>query len=116
MTPTATNPDMTPTPTPTAATTSNPVTSVFGNAYDALGEIYISANVFVTSNVTQNANFTVVVSTSSGPITVYVTILDGNNSGYGDTFTGMGSLPEISGACILGCDDPSIVLTGFTCP
>ena len=117
MTPTATNPDTTPTatPTPTTAIASNAVSGLSPNAFDALGEIYVGAVVSVTNNVTSDTLFTVVVSTSSGDVTVYVTILDGNNSGNGETFTGMGSLPEISGACISGCDDASIVLTGYTC-
>jgi hypothetical protein len=109
-------PPPTPTPSTSPATPSNAVTSVFGNAFDALGEIYISATVFVSSNVTANTLFTVVVSTSNGPVTVYVTIANGNNSGFDSTFTGMGSLPDVTGACISGCDDPSIDLNVFLCP
>jgi hypothetical protein len=93
----------------------NAVSNLSANAFDILGEIYVGAVVTVTSNVASDTLFTVVVSTSLGDVTVYVTISSGNNSGNAETFTGMGSVPDILGACISGCDDPNIVLTGYTC-
>ena len=107
------------TPTTTTTTTTNStinVTSVFGNASDILGEIYIDATVILDGNVTVDTIVEVVVSTSTyGDVTVYVTILNGNSSGNGSTSVGMGSLPSVSGQCIAACDNVNVVFTGFEC-
>jgi hypothetical protein len=94
---------------------SNAVDGLSANAFDILGEIYVGAVVSVTNNVTSDTLFTVRVSTSLGDVDVYVIITSGNKSGNAETYTGMGSTPGIEGACISGCDDEDIVLTGYTC-
>jgi hypothetical protein len=93
------------------------MTNLFVSSSDILGEIYIDASITLDSNVSVDSTFEVSVSTAPyGPVTVYVTITNGNNVGNGSTYVGMGSTPSsISGECIAACDNPSIVLTGFTC-
>jgi hypothetical protein len=93
------------------------VTNLFVSASDILGEIYIDASITLNSNVTVDSVFDVFVSTVPyGDITISVTITNGNNTGNGSTYVGMGSLPSsLSGQCIQSCDNPSIVLTGFSC-
>jgi hypothetical protein len=103
--------------TTTLAPTSNFVTNLFASASDILGEIYIDASVALDSTVSVDTSFDVIVSTVPyGDITVVVVITNGNNSGSGATYVGMGSLPSsIPSRCIQFCDDPSVVYTGFEC-
>ena len=114
---TTTSTSSTTTTTTTPAPTSNFVTNLFASAYDELGEIYIGASVALNSVVSIDTSFDVTVSTIPyGDITVVVVITNGNNSGSGSTYVGMGSLPtSIPSQCIQSCDDPSIVYTGFEC-
>jgi len=114
---TTTTTSLTPTTTTTTTTISNFVTNLFASASDVLGEIYIDASVTLDSVVSVDTSFDVIVSTVPyGNITVVVVITNGNNSGSGSTYVGMGSLPSsIPSRCIQFCDDPSIVYTGFEC-
>jgi hypothetical protein len=93
------------------------VSNLFVGSSDILGEIYIDASVTLTSNVSVDSTFEVFASTVPyGDVTVFVTITSGNNFGNGSTYVGMGSTPSsITGQCISACDNPSVVLTGFTC-
>jgi hypothetical protein len=114
-------PTTTTTSTTTTSTTPSPVTrnvnGVGGSASDILGEIYINASVSLDGNVSVDTVFDVNVTTVPyGTISVSVTILNGNSSGSGSTFVGMGSLPSsISGECITACDNVNVVFTSYTC-
>ena len=104
------------TTTTTAAPVARTVTNLSGSASDILGEIYIDASVTLSGNVNTDTIIEVVVSTSTyGDITVYVTILNGNNAGAGSTSVGMGSLPSVSGQCIAASDNIYVTFTGFEC-
>jgi hypothetical protein len=102
--------------TTTAAPVTRTVTNLSGSASDILGEIYIDASVTLSGNVNTDTIIEVVVSTSTyGDVTVYVTILNGNNAGAGSTSVGMGSLPSVSGQCIASSDNIYVTFTGFQC-
>jgi hypothetical protein len=113
---TTTSTSSTTTTTTTAAPVVRTVTNLSGSASDILGEIYIDASVTLSGNVNVDTIIEVVVSTSTyGNVTVYVTILNGNNAGTGSTSVGMGSLPSVSGQCIAASDNIYVTFTGFEC-
>jgi hypothetical protein len=102
--------------TTTAAPVARTVTNLGASASDILGEIYIDSTVILSGNVNVDTIIEVVVSTSTyGDITVYVTILNGNNAGVGSTSVGMGSLPSVSGQCIAASDNVYVTFTGYEC-
>jgi hypothetical protein len=104
------------TTTTTAAPVTRNVTNLTGSASDILGEIYIDSTVTLDGNVSVDTIVDVVVSAGIyGDVPVFVTILNGNSSGSGSTFVGMGSLPSVSGQCISGCDNVNVVFTGYEC-
>lgn len=113
---TTTSTSSTTTTTTTAAPVARTVTNLGASASDILGEIYIDASVTLSGNVNTDTIIEVVVSTSTyGDITVYVTILNGNNAGAGSTSVGMGSLPTVSGQCIASSDNIYVTFSGFEC-
>lgn len=103
--------------TTTEAPVARTVTNVGASASDILGEIYIDASVTLSGNVNINTTIEVRVSTVPyGNIFVPVTILNGNSSGIGSTFVGLGSLPSsISGQCVTSSDNINVTFTGFEC-
>jgi hypothetical protein len=85
--------------------------------YDGFSTYYVDGFVNVSNgNVAVDTTFEINVNTAGGAIPVSVLMLSGSSFGSGTTLYG-GSSPEpIGTACIISCDNPAVVLTGFTCP
>lgn len=111
--------DCTTTTTTTTTTIAPYETSVSGvsaGSHDELGEFFVDAGVTILSAILTNATFEISVTTTFvGVVSVFVTILAGGTAGSGQTYVGMTNPGAIIGQCIIGCDNPVVDLTGFTC-
>jgi hypothetical protein len=97
-------------------TCGNPVTNLQGSYYLDISDYYVTADVTVTSAVTVDTQFDVVVSTSgAGDINVTVTILNGQTTGSGQTFVGVTDPVSVTATCINSCDNPAITFVGYSC-
>jgi hypothetical protein len=114
---TTTTTTSTTTTTTTAAPVVRTVTGVGAGSSDILGEIYITASVSLSGNVSADTVIEVRVSTVPyNNVVVPVTILNGSSSGSGETYVGQGSLPSsISGECVLSSDNIYVTFTGYQC-
>jgi hypothetical protein len=60
-------------------------------------------------------SFSVNVTVSFGTVNVPVTVPAMSNIGQGSTYIGGNDPEPIGSACIVSCDNPAVVLVGFTC-
>lgn len=81
-----------------------------------LTDYYIDASITLNSNVTVNTTFIFRVDTVGGQTVLNVIVPAGSNVGSGSTLYGSSSPEPVTSACIISCDNPNVVLTGFTCP
>ena len=91
--------------------------AAIGGGYTQDGtQYYVDGYVTLDSNIPTTTTFALNISTAGGQVLVSVTVNAGSNIGSGTTLYG-GSSPEpIGTACIVSCDNPSVILTGYTCP
>jgi len=117
---------LTPTPTisvsrtPSISPSAIPVISVYdvyGDwSFDGYDGYYVIGNVSLTGGtVAVDTTFNVNVSTVGGAIPLSVLVPAGSSFGSGNTLYGSTSPVPIGTACITSCDNPAVVLTGFTC-
>ena len=113
-----------PSPTPTPSRTPSPSPSTIppssvasvGGGFSGFGSnIYIDGYITLSSNVSVDSTFLVNVTVSFGTVNVSVVVPAGSNTGSGTTYIGGNDPEPIGSACIVSCDNPAVVLTGFTC-
>jgi hypothetical protein len=106
--------------TPSISLSPIPVISVYDvygdYSYDTYEGYYVIGNVSLTGGtVSVNTYFSLNVNTAGGAIPLSVLVPAGSSFGSGTTFYGSSSPTPIGTACITSCDNPAVVLTGFTC-
>jgi hypothetical protein len=78
-------------------------------------QYYVDGYITLNSNVTVNTTFIFRVETVGGQVAFDVTVLAGSNIGSGNISYGSSSPEPVTTACIVSCDNPNVVLTGFIC-
>lgn len=79
-------------------------------------EYYVDGYITLNSNANVNTTFIFRVETVGGQVAFDVTVLAGSNIGSGSTLYGNSSPEPVTTACVISCDNPNVVLTGFGCP
>ena len=85
-----------------------------GSSYDGF-DYYVTGFVSLNGNVAVSTNFSLSVNTVGGAILVSVLVPAGTNFGSGITLYGSSNPEPIGTACIVFCEDPNIILTGYVC-
>ena len=112
------SPSVTPsrTPSPSPSTVPPVSVSVVGGGFSGYGSnVYVDGYITLSSNVSIDSTFSVDVTVSYGTVNVSVVVPAGSNIGSGTTYIGGNDPEPIGSACIVSCDNPAVVLTGFTC-
>lgn len=112
------SPSVTPsrTPSPSPSTVPPVSVSVVGGGFSGYGSnVYVDGYITLSSNVSIDSTFSVDVTVSFGTVNVSVLVPAGNNVGSGTTYIGGNDPEPIGSACIVSCDNPAVILTGFTC-
>ena len=109
-----------PTPSRTPSVTPSTVPPVYisavGGGFSGFGsDVYVNGFITLTSNVSTITTFSVNVTVSFGTVNVPVTVPAMSNIGQGSTYIGGNDPEPIGSACIVSCDNPAVVLVGFTC-
>lgn len=108
------------TPTRTPSVTPSVAPSIYisaiGGGFSGYGSnVYVDGYITLSSNVSTVTTFSVDVTVSFGTVNVIVTVPVGSNIGQGSTYIGGNDPEPIGSACIVSCDNPSVITTGFTC-
>ena len=112
------SPSISVTPSVSPSTPASISVGSVGGAFTLDGTQYYVDGFVSLSNgtVAVDTYFEINVNTVSGAVPLSVFVPAGSSFGSGTTLYG-GSSPEpIGTACIVSCDNPAVVLTGFTCP